>query len=66
MLILGAVVAGAIRVKGGPAIQQECDEIDGCIIGGAVITTGGNLNTQHVIHAVGLRKGEADKVEKLS
>ena len=55
-LILGAGVAGAIRVKGGPAIQQECDEIDGCPVGGAVITTGGNLKAQHVIHAVALRK----------
>ena len=37
-LILGAGVAGAIRAKGGPAIQQECDEIGGCPVGGAVIT----------------------------
>ena len=64
-LILGAGVAGAIRAKGGPSIQQECDEIGGCPVGGAVITTGGNLKAQHVIHAVGPRKGEGDEEEKL-
>ena len=64
-LILGAGVAGAIRAKGGPAIQRECDEIGGCPVGGAVITGGGNLKAQHVIHAVGPRKGEGDEEEKL-
>ena len=62
-LILGAGVAGAIRAKGGPSIQQECDEIGGCPVGGAVITGGGNLKARHVIHAVGPRKGEGDEEE---
>ena len=64
-LILGAGVAGAIRAKGGPAIQQECDKIGGCPVSGAVITTGGNLKARHVIHAVGPHKGEGDEEEKL-
>ena len=64
-LILGAGVAGAIRAKGGPSIQRECDEIGGCPVGGAVITTGGNLKARHVIHAVGPRKGEGGEEEKL-
>ena len=64
-LFLGAGVAGAIRAKGGPAIQEECDEIGGCPVGGAVITGGGNLKARHVIHAVGPRKGEGDEEEKL-
>ena len=64
-LILGAGVAGAIRTKGGPAIQQECDQIGGCPVGGAAITGGGNLKARHVIHAVGPRKGEGDEEEKL-
>ena len=64
-LILGAGVAGAIRAKGGPTIQRECDEIGGCPVGGAVITGGGNLKARHVIHAVGPRKGEGDEEEKL-
>ena len=52
-LILGGGVAGAIRKKGGPTIQQECDAIGECPVGGAVITSGGNLNARYVIHAVG-------------
>ena len=64
-LILGAGVAGAIRAKGGPSIQQECDDIGGCPVGGAVITSAGNLKARHVIHAVGPRKGEGDEEEKL-
>lgn len=64
-LILGAGVAGAIRSKGGPAIQQECNQIGSCPVGGAVITTGGNLKARHVIHAVGPRKSEGDADAKL-
>ncbi len=64
-LILGAGVAGAIRKKGGAAIQAECDKIGGCSVGGAVITTGGNLKARHVIHAVGPRIGEGNEDEKL-
>jgi O-acetyl-ADP-ribose deacetylase (regulator of RNase III) len=64
-LVLGAGVAGAIRTKGGPKIQQECDAIGGTFVGGAVITTAGNLKARHVIHAVGPRMGEGNEEEKL-
>jgi len=64
-LILGGGVAGAIRRKGGPTIQAECDRIGGTFVGGAVITTGGNLKAKHVIHAVGPRMGEGDEDRKL-
>src|SRR2546428_1915389 len=64
-LILGAGVAGAIRRKGGPQIQIECDLIGGTFVGGAVITTGGKLRARHVIHAVGPRMGEGGADEKL-
>ena len=64
-LILGAGVAGAIKTKGGPRIQEECDAIGGTFVGGAVITTGGNLKARHVIHAVGPRMGEGNEDEKL-
>ena len=64
-LIMGGGVAGAIRRKGGPAIQEECNKIGGTFVGGAVITTGGNLKAKHVIHAVGPRMGEGDEEEKL-
>jgi O-acetyl-ADP-ribose deacetylase (regulator of RNase III) len=65
-LIMGGGVAGAIRSKGGPAIQAECDRIGGTVVGGAVITTGGQLRARHVIHAVGPRMGEGDEDEKLA
>jgi len=64
-LILGGGVAGAIRKKGGPEIQAECYKIGGTFVGGAVITTGGNLKAKHVIHAVGPRMGEGDEDQKL-
>ena len=64
-LVLGGGVAGAINKKGGPAIQEECNRIGGTHVGGAVITTGGNLKARHVIHAVGPRMGEGDEDRKL-
>jgi O-acetyl-ADP-ribose deacetylase (regulator of RNase III) len=64
-LVLGGGVAGAIRKKGGTAIQEECNRIGGTQVGGAVITTGGNLKAKHVIHAVGPRMGEGDEDRKL-
>ncbi len=64
-LVLGGGVAGAIRRKGGSKIQAECDKIGGTFVGGAVITTGGNLKARHVIHAVGPRMGEGDEDQKL-
>jgi len=64
-LVLGGGVAGAIRRKGGPEIQRECDKAGGTFVGGAVITTGGNLKARHVIHAVGPRMGEGGEDEKL-
>lgn len=64
-LILGGGVAGAIRTKGGPAIQQECNKLGETSVGGAVKTTGGNLKAKYVIHAVGPRMGEGDEDNKL-
>src|SRR5262245_34030139 len=64
-LVLGAGVAGAIRRKGGPRIQLECDQIGGTPVGTAVITGGGLLKARHVIHAVGPQMGEGNEDEKL-
>lgn len=64
-LILGGGVAGAIRRKGGPIIQEECNKIGGTFVGGAAITTGGNLKAKYVIHAVGPMMGEGDEDSKL-
>src|SRR5712691_9780719 len=64
-LILGAGVAGAIRRKGGEAIQQECDAIGSIPIGFAAITGGGNLKAKYVIHAASMGLGSLTTVETL-
>jgi O-acetyl-ADP-ribose deacetylase len=56
-LQLGGGVAGAIRRKGGPEIQKECDEVGPVPVGGAAITTGGNLKARYVIHAASMQLG---------
>ena len=56
-LQLGGGVAGAIRRKGGPEIQKECDEIGQVPVGGAAITTGGKLKARFVIHAASMQLG---------
>ncbi|HKV53147.1 MAG TPA: macro domain-containing protein [Candidatus Binataceae bacterium] len=56
-LLLGGGVAGAIRVKGGPSIQQECDRLRPIPIGEAAITSGGKLAARYVIHAASMRLG---------
>jgi O-acetyl-ADP-ribose deacetylase (regulator of RNase III) len=65
-LQLGAGVAGAIRAKGGPSIQEECDRIGGTPVGTAVMTGAGHLKAKQVIHAVGPRMGDGDEDKKLA
>jgi O-acetyl-ADP-ribose deacetylase (regulator of RNase III) len=64
-LVLGAGVAGAIRLKGGPSIQRECDAIGPIAVGGAAITGGGELPARHVIHAASMRLGGLATAEAL-
>lgn len=49
----GGGVDGAIHRAGGPSILEECRKIGHCATGEAVITTGGNLPVEFVIHTVG-------------
>ncbi len=56
-LQLGAGVAGAIREKGGPTIQQECDAHGPVAVGEAALTGAGNLAARFVIHAAGMAPG---------
>ena len=71
-LLGGGGVDGAIHRAGGPAIMAECSAIrakqGGCPTGQAVITTGGNLPAQYVIHTVGpiWRGGDAGEPELLA
>ena len=56
-LIGGGGVDRAIRRAGGEAVVKACNVIraqqGGCPTGKAVITTGGNLPAQYIIHTVG-------------
>jgi O-acetyl-ADP-ribose deacetylase (regulator of RNase III) len=56
-LLLGGGVAGAIRKRGGAAIQRECDAHGSVKVGEAAITGGGELRARHVIHAASMRLG---------
>jgi O-acetyl-ADP-ribose deacetylase (regulator of RNase III) len=56
-LQLGAGVAGAIREKGGPSIQAECDRIGPIAVGEAAVTGAGKLPARFVIHAAGMALG---------
>lgn len=56
-LVLGAGVAGAIRERGGPSIQAECDAVGPIEVGGAALTGAGELPARHVIHAATMPPG---------
>jgi O-acetyl-ADP-ribose deacetylase (regulator of RNase III) len=56
-LQLGAGVAGAIRAKGGPSIQAECDAIGPIAVGEAAVTGAGRLPARFVIHAASMPPG---------
>src|SRR5215471_6074012 len=68
-LLGGGGVDGAIHRAGGPAILEQCKEIrkttypKGLPTGEAVITTGGNLMANFVIHTVGPIYGRQPEVE---
>jgi O-acetyl-ADP-ribose deacetylase (regulator of RNase III) len=64
-LMLGAGVAGAIRRKGGPAIQAECDRIGPIPLGEAAITGAGNLPANFVIHAASMSLGSRTTEDNL-
>ena len=64
-LILGGGVAGAIRRKGGDAIQRECNEVGSIPVGYAAMTTGGTLMARFVIHAASMRLGGATTEDSL-
>jgi O-acetyl-ADP-ribose deacetylase (regulator of RNase III) len=65
-LVLGCGVAGTIKRRGGPSVQEECRRIGSTGVGTAVITGAGKMKFKHVIHAVGPRMGEGDEDRKLS
>jgi O-acetyl-ADP-ribose deacetylase len=64
-LQLGGGLAGAIRRKGGPRIQAECDEIGTIPVGGAAINSGRNLKARYVIHAASMQLGGGTSAQSL-
>jgi O-acetyl-ADP-ribose deacetylase (regulator of RNase III) len=58
-LVLGSGVAGAIRERGGPGIQAECDAHGPIAVGDAAVTGAGSLPARFVIHAAGMPPGGA-------
>lgn len=64
-LVLGAGVAGAIRKRGGPAIQRECDAHGPVKVGEAAITGAGELPAHHVIHAASMSLGGRTTAQSL-
>jgi len=73
-LMGGGGVDGAIHREGGPKILEECRKIrktewpEGLPTGKAVITSGGKLKAQYVIHTIGpiWRGGNRDEPRLLS
>jgi O-acetyl-ADP-ribose deacetylase (regulator of RNase III) len=62
----GGGVDGAIHRAGGPTLMAELNaKYKGCPTGSAVITRGGNLKADYVIHAVGPRYSGSPKDPKL-
>ncbi|MGH9395901.1 MAG: macro domain-containing protein [Terriglobia bacterium] len=64
-LVLGGGVAGAIRRKGGPTVEEDCERIGPIALGGAAVTTGGNLKAFYVVHAASMRLGEKTSADAL-
>jgi len=65
-LWMGAGVAGAIKRKGGKAIETEAVAQGPIPIGEAVVTTAGKLPAKYVIHAAGMGRDlrtDAQKVQ---
>jgi len=64
-LILGGGLAGAIRRKGGPTIQEECNRHGPVGVGEAAITGAGSLPAKYVIHQASMRLGGTTTAESL-
>lgn len=61
-LVLGAGVAGAIRRRGGAAIQAECDAHGPISEGEIAVTSAGNLSARYLFHAATMRPGAFSSV----
>jgi len=64
-LVLGSGVAGAIRQRGGPQIQEACAAHGPVPLGGAALTGAGKLPAKFVIHAAAMEPGGQVSEESL-
>jgi len=64
-LDIGSGYGTAISSRGGLAVAKELEGIDSIKMGEAVITTAGEMNAKHIIHACGPKFQEADIEKKL-
>ena len=64
-LLLGGGVAGAIRSRGGPTIQRECDAHGPVNVGEAAMTGASDLRARHIIHAASMQLGGRTTEESL-
>lgn len=64
-LVLGGGLAGAIRRRGGPSIQAECDAHGPVRVGEAAITGSGDLPAKYVIHQASMGLGWRTTAESL-
>jgi O-acetyl-ADP-ribose deacetylase (regulator of RNase III) len=64
-LTLGAGVAGAIRPKGGRAVEEDCERNGPIGLGEAAVTTAGNLKAFYIVHAASMRPGGKTTADSL-
>ena len=64
-LILGSGVAGAIRERGGPTIQAECDAHGPVAVGAAAVTGAGELDAKWLVHAASMPPGGSSSEESV-
>ncbi|HUT02134.1 MAG TPA: macro domain-containing protein [Phycisphaerae bacterium] len=64
-LVLGGGLAGAIRRRGGPSIQAECDRHGPVAVGQAALTGAGDLPARYVLHQASMRLGGVTTAESL-
>ena len=65
-LWMGGGVAGAIKKAAGESIEQEAIKQGPINVGEAVITSGGKLGAQYVIHAAGMGQDMKTNIDYIS
>jgi O-acetyl-ADP-ribose deacetylase len=64
-LKLGTGYGTAIQARGGPEIRKELEDLAPIAMGGAVVSSAGDMKAKHIIHAVGPQFVEEGREDKL-